>query len=550
MGIKNISGFLGNALLLALPVQLYAQYEKTEKPNVLFISIDDLKPEMGVYGNDMIRTPNMDRLALMGTLFLENHCQQAVCAPSRVSLLTGKRPDYTKVWDLNTLMRDMHPDILTLPQHFKENGYRTLGTGKIFDFRSVTREQDQISWSDPYLRVTENYFHDRQRPILYYYQNPENRVTAKKYLAKAEEQGLTGNDAIQNALQYFKPSVESADVPDNAYHDGAMTLLALETLSELAQSDEPFFLAVGYHLPHLPFVAPDKYWELYDREQMPLAPFQKPAKNSPAIAYHNSGELRSYTDIPPLASFSDQPYGIGLPEYKQKELIHGYYAATSFVDAQIGKLLDFLEDSGLIENTIIVLWGDHGWHLGDHDLWCKHTNFEQSTRSPLIISAPWLPPGVTTGVTEFVDVFPTLSELAGLSIPENLDGLSLVPLMKDPDDFVKDIAVSQFPRGNNIMGYSIRTGRYRLTYWMGEGYRTTMPFSEEMLVAKELYDYRRDPLETVNVAGRLFYRKAYRNMRHKMLEFFESQLEQNREYGSVRQGDQQSPVTPPIQTGN
>ncbi len=358
-----------------MPVHIVAQSAPSGRPNVLFIAVDDLKPEMGAYGNDLIRTPNMDRLAGMGTLFLENHCQQAVSAPSRVSLLTGKRPDYTEVWDLNTLMRDRRPDILTLPRHFRENGYRTLGTGKIFDFRSVDWQQDEVSWSDPYLRVTDQYFHDRRRPLLYWYQNPENRAIAEKYLEKAADEGLTGNEAIRYAHRYFKPSVESADVPDNAYHDGAMTLLALETLAELARDDQPFFFAVGYHLPHLPFVAPQKYWDLYDREEMPLAPFQEPAKNSPDIAYHNSGELRSYTDIPPLASFSDQPYGIGLPEYKQKELIHGYYAATSYMDAQVGKLLDYLEESGLIDNTVIVLWGDHGWHLGDHDLWCKHTNF-------------------------------------------------------------------------------------------------------------------------------------------------------------------------------
>jgi len=419
-------------------------------------------------------------------------------------------------------MRDRRPDILTLPRHFRENGYRTLGTGKIFDFRSVDWQQDEVSWSDPYLRVTDQYFHDRRRPLLYWYQNPENRAIAEKYLEKAADEGLTGNEAIRYAHRYFKPSVESADVPDNAYHDGAMTLLALETLAELARDDQPFFFAVGYHLPHLPFVAPQKYWDLYDREEMPLAPFQEPARNSPDIAYHNSGELRSYTDIPPLASFSDQPYGIGLPEYKQKELIHGYYAATSYMDAQVGKLLDYLEESGLIDNTVIVLWGDHGWHLGDHDLWCKHTNFEQSTRSPLIISAPWMQPGVTEGVTEFIDIFPTLCELAGITIPDDLDGVSLVPLMKDPGNEVREFAVSQFPRGGNIMGYSIRTTRYRLTYWIGEGFRTTMPFDDDLVVAKELYDYRRDPLETVNVADKLRYRRVYRKMSGLMLDFFEN----------------------------
>ena len=524
MRLKEISVLIGKALVISMPVNIWAQSENVDKPNVLFIAIDDLKPEMGAYGNEIIKTPNMDRLAAMGTLFLENHCQQAISAPSRVSLLTGKRPDNTRVWDLRTQMRDMIPDIVTLPQYFKENGYRSLGTGKIFDFRSVTWQQDEQSWSDPYLRVDNSYFHDGQRPMLYWYQNPENRAIAEKYLEKASENGLTGNEAIRFAHQYFKPSVESADVPDNGYHDGAMTVLALETLGELASGKEPFFFAVGYHLPHLPFVAPQKYWDLYDREEMPLAPFQEPARNSPSLAYHNSGELRTYTDIPPLASFSDQPYGIGLPEYKQKELIHGYYAATSYVDAQIGKLLDYLEESGLIENTVIVLWGDHGWHLGDHDLWCKHSNFEQATRSPMIISAPWLQPSVTSGPTEFVDIFPTLCDLAGIPVPDGLDGLSLVPMMENPDEVVKEFAVSQYPRGNNIMGYSIRTQRHRLTYWIGEGFRTTVPFNRDLLVATELYDYKIDPLETVNVADEYQYRSVYSDLSRMMLEFFSTQV--------------------------
>ncbi|ASB49386.1 sulfatase [Alkalitalea saponilacus] len=526
MKYRIISGVLGNALLLVVPFNAGAQKKKIEKPNVLFIAIDDLKPEMGAYGNSLIHTPNMDRLASMGTIFLENHCQQAISAPSRVSLLTGKRPDYTKVWDLNTQMREIRPETVTIPQHFKENGYHAAGTGKIFDFRSVSREQDEQSWSEPYLRAGNKYYQNGQRPMLYWYQNPENRKIAQKYIEKANEKGLSGNDAIQYALQYFKPSVEAADVEDNAYNDGAMTLLALETLARLASDKKPFFFAVGYQLPHLPFVAPQKYWDLYNRDEMPLAPFQEKAKNSPEIAYHNSGELRSYSDIPPLVSFSDQPYGIGLPEYKQKELIHGYYASTSYVDAQIGKLLDYLEESGLIENTIIVLWGDHGWHLGDHDLWCKHSNFEQATRSPLIISAPGYQPGKTQSVSEFVDVFPTLCELAGIPVPDKLDGLSLVPVLENPKNEIKEFAVSQYPRGQNIMGYSIRNKRYRLTYWIGDGFRSTQPYNDSLLVAKELYDYKRDPLETENIVHRLRYRRVYRKMSRQITGFFESQLKQ------------------------
>lgn len=493
--------------------------------NVLFIAVDDLKPILGCYGDKLVKTPNIDRLAARGTIFMQNYCQQAICGPTRASLMTGKRPDYTKVWDLQTKMRDVNPDILTIPQYFKQQGYSTAGIGKIFDPRCIdnSNDQDKPSWSVPYYKVPETYYYNGQSTILSFYQDPKTRELAQKYFKEAEEKGLKGNEAREYVLKFVRPSVESLDLPDNAYNDGAMANRAVEILSGLAKDSKPFFFAVGFARPHLPFVAPQKYWDLYNRDEMPLAKFQEHAKNSPELAYHNSGEMRTYTDIPALASFTDTKVNhLGLPVDKQKELIHGYYSCVSYIDAQLGKVLHALDSLGLTNNTIIVLWGDHGWHLGDHDLWCKHTNFEQAARAPLLITAPGMEPGKTWALTEFVDIFPTLCDLSGLRIPENLDGKSLLPLMKNPEVLVNEFAVSQYPHGGK-MGYSIRTSQYRLNWWMNNGFRSNNPFSKDLIVAKELYDYEKDPLETVNVLDDKEYVRIVADLENKMSAFFESQ---------------------------
>jgi iduronate 2-sulfatase len=514
---------LGAALLVgALASTAFGQ----DKPkHVLFIALDDLKPILGCYGDPLVKTPHIDRLAARGTVFLQNYCQQAVCGPTRASLMTGKRPDYTQVWDLKTKMRDINPDILTLPQYFRQQGYTTAGIGKIYDPRCVDngKDLDKPSWSVPYHDIPDSAYHNQQPPFQSYYQSPAILAQARKVEAEAKAKGLKGKEARDYINEKVKPSVESADVPDHAYKDGAMVNRAQEILAQLAQAGKPFFFAVGFARPHLPFAAPKKYWDLYRRDDMPVAKFQQHAAHSPLVAYHNSGELRAYTDIPPLASFSDlKANRIGLPVDKQKELLHGYYAAVSYVDAQIGKLLDTLDQLGIAGNTTIVLWGDHGWHLGDHDLWCKHSNFEQAVRAPLLISSPGLQPGQTSAVSEFVDIFPTLCELSGLAVPRQLDGRSLVPLMRNPQAAVKDYAVSQYPHEGK-MGYSIRTPQHRLTWWMKNGYRSTQPFSPDLVVARELYDYAKDPLETVNVVADKKYQPVTTDLEQKMAAFLKSQ---------------------------
>jgi len=540
----KINLLLLTILLLSVfnPTKVLSQTK--QKPNILFIAVDDLKPLLGCYGDKTIKTPNMDRIAKNGTIFMANYVQQAVCGPTRASLMTGKRPDYTKVWDLKTKMRDVNPEIVSIPQYFATQGYTTQGVGKIYDIRCVDKEFDKPSWSVPYYKTDDNYYSKvTGSPAINYYQNPETKKLAAIALNEAYAKGLKGEAAVTDALVRVKPSVESADVPDNAYTDGAHALMAQDILKQLSKkTNEPFFLAVGFSKPHLPFVAPKKYWDMYKKENMPIAKFQEASKDGVNVAYHSAGELRAYTDIPALETFTDHKKpGLSLPLDKQKELIHGYHAAVSYTDAQIGLVLKTLDSLGLTANTIIVLWGDHGWHLGDHNLWCKHSDFEQATRAPLLISAPGLAPSIVKSPSEFVDIFPTLCELSNIPIPTNLDGISLVQSIKNPKIKTKPFAVSQYPRSaiegesnrlgysdSKYMGYSIRDERYRYTIWLQDNYRSFKPFSTDLVVGVELYDYQKDPDETKNVAKVKQYASIAKKMDAQMLAFLASEYKKNK----------------------
>ena len=460
--------FLG---ISAVPVIAGPASEMQAKPNILFIAVDDLKPWVGAYGDKFAKTPGMDRLAKEGILFRSSYCQQAICAATRASLLAGMHPDKTRVWDLVTDLRQVNPNVVTLPQYFKLNGYETAGMGKIYHKESAGPGHDAPSWSVPY-----------------------RDAKTKTYVL---------SDALNEKGK--GKATECADVPDDTYHDGKLTGMAIGMLDSLSKNKKPFFLAVGYLKPHLPFVAPKKYWDLYDRNKIEIASFQKKAKNSPDIAYHVSGELKGYTDIPQFDSYSENELD-HLPVEKQKELIHGYYAAMSYTDAQIMQLLNELDRLGLRKNTIVVLWGDHGWHLGDHGLWNKHTNFEQATHTLLMMSVPGTKPGIRpVTLCEFTDIYPTLCDLAGLPVPGYLDGISLVPAIKEPSSKLRTYSFSQYPRGNNIMGYSVRTDRFRYTEWMNEGYRTNQVYDPKLVIAREMYDYSKDPLETESLIGKPEY---------------------------------------------
>lgn len=503
----------------AMSAQAASKKEAARK-NVLFIAVDDLKPLLGCYGDPVAKTPNIDNLASRGALFSSSYCQQAVSGPTRASLMTGTSPDRTQVWDLQTLIRDKNPNALTLPQYMRQNGYETVGIGKIYDPRSVDKKQDDASWSTPYLDYEEFFEPGYSKPLLAQYQSDEVRTLVEKYTKEATEKGKKNRQIVNYVQQYVKPSTECANVPDRAYSDGAIAEGAAEYLNKY-NGEKPLFLAVGFKRPHLPFVAPKKYWDMYKREQMPLAAYRQAAVGSPDFAYHNNSELASYSDIPPVSDFSDIR-SLKITDEKARELIHGYYASVSYMDAQLGKVIEALDKKGMRENTIIVLWGDHGWHLGDHGLWNKHTNFEQATRTPLIIIDPSMKPAKIENPVEFLDIFPTVVDLAGLKLPEGLQGYSLTGLMKNPGkaQLSQAYAVSQFPRGPR-MGYSLRDGRYRYTVWLSWKDRQ---LDMSKVLAVELYDYQKDPNETVNVAESKEYAKARAQMEVYWKDFAQKRL--------------------------
>jgi arylsulfatase A-like enzyme len=503
---KIISSALIASPFLASCVTL-AQAPQQQKKNILFIAVDDLKPLLGCYGDPLAKTPNIDKLASRGAIYTHSYCQQAVSGPTRASLLTGKCPDYTQVWDLKTMIRNINPTIVTLPQYLVENGYNTAGIGKIFDPRSVDANQDKVSWSTPYIEYEHFLDNSTGDIMLASYRNPALRAEITKYEAEGTANGLKGNKLRLFITEKVKPSTECLEITDEAYNDGAIAKGAIDFL-ENRKDDKPFFLAVGFKKPHLPFVAPKKYWDLYKRGDMPLAEYRKKALNSPEFAYTNSSELKSYTDIPAVYEFTDIDNTI-LTEDKARELIHGYYASVSYMDAQVGKVLAELERKGLTKNTIIVLWGDHGWHLGDHGLWNKHTNFEQAARTPMIIVDPSVNKSVVVNSpVEFLDIFPTLCDLSGVEIPTNLDGKSLKATLQKPDTKMKDYAVSQFPRGPR-MGYSIRTEKYRYTVWVNWKDKV---LDMNKIIVTELYDYEKDPLETENLVDKKEYAAVLKTM--------------------------------------
>ena len=503
---------------------LLAVVDATAQKNILFIAVDDLKPDLGCYGNELVLSPNIDKLANKGTLFTAAYCQQAVCGPSRASILTGLRPDRTQVWDLKTKLRNNLPDVVSLPQYFKANGYETIGMGKVFDPSSVDQKLDGPSWSQPFQKTFP--LATGYEDIVYgIYQNPKIKAEAQAAGNNGKDEGsFFGPNAAKGISRL---STENLDVPDDAYMDGAMALEAIKKLKQLGQNDKPFFMALGFKKPHLPFVAPKKYWDLYARDEMPLASFQEIAENSPEYAYHNAGELRSYrSDIKSLDADSKL---LLLSEEKQKELIHGYYACVSYVDAQIGMVIEALQKEGLDKNTVIVLWGDHGWHLGDHSLWCKHSNFEQAARVPFIIYDPSQPVNSQYDFpVELIDIYPTLCELAGLPVNSNLDGQSLVPALKDPAIPIKEFAISQYPRdtkngAKDIMGYSLRDGRYRFTEWTQGHFETSQAFTPEHIKDLELYDLVNDPLETKNIAASPEMAEVVKDLSNKLHAFYQKQ---------------------------
>ena len=488
------------------------------RPNVLFIAIDDLRPELGCYGHSLVKSPNIDRLARQGLRFSRAYCQEAICGPSRASLMTGLRPDSVGVVHNATYFRDTVPNVVTLPQHFRNHGYQTVYMGKIY--HGWMRDEEK-SWS------TKAVFRRYAEPVgVQGYHLPENQELVKR---RRKEVRQKYGDVKLGGLD-CGPATEGADVPDHAYFDGRVADAAVSTLRKLNQ--RPFFLAVGFLKPHLPFVAPKRYWDLYDPSQIDLAQNPFAPKHAPAVSLHSSFELRTRVGVPKSGPIDDE---------LARHLIHGYLACASYVDAQIGKVLAELDRLGLCDNTIIILWGDHGWHLGEHGVWGKATNYEIAARVPLVLKAPGrrTSGAASDALVELVDMYPTLCDLAGLPRPAHLEGTSFAPLVDEPKRPWKTAAFSQFPcpalrewaalplsdamrqtffgplieqaetriaaqhpdawspeRFNqHVMGYTMRTDRYRLVRWLDVRDRTGQP------IAVELYDHQIDPAETVNIAS-------------------------------------------------
>jgi iduronate 2-sulfatase len=430
-----------------------------KRMNVLFIASDDLRCDLGCYGDPLVKSPNLDALAKQGLRFNRAYCQQAVCNPSRASLLTGRRPDTLKLYNLTKHFRDEIPDVVTLPEHFKNNGYFTQNIGKVFHNWRTETQGDPQSWSVP--------------AVMHYNTHGAD---------KPQVEGEPPPDQAPH------PRTEARDVPDEAYFDGRIADLAVQALQERKEAQQPFFLAVGFWKPHLPFNAPLKYWNQYQRSQFSLPDNPDPPENVPSLALHDCRELfRSSNGQPPT-------------DEETLELRHGYFAAISYMDTQVGKILSTLDELGLRDETIIVFWSDHGFHLGEHSLWCKTSNFENDARVPMIVAPPnYAHAGETTdALVELLDLYPTLVDLCGLPKVDGLEGVSLRPVLKNPELAVKDFALTQHPRpayykgAPEAMGYSLRTNGYRYTEWRD--------WKTGKVVAQELYDHKADPAENHNVA--------------------------------------------------
>lgn len=465
-------------VLTLITFSICASADAHERPNVLLILVDDLKPAIGCYGDPIAQTPNIDRLAASGMRFDLAYCNQAVCAPSRFTLMLGSHSTSTSLYGLGSKLRQIIPDAVTMPQHFSTHGYRTESLGKVFHI-GHGNDGDPASFSVPH-------FHDKVIEYLDPASTDGGQLTREE--AYFTNQKLGQIRSLPRGAAY-----ESPDVADVKYADGrvaAETIKRLQAAKKRRDADgTPFFIAAGFARPHLPFSAPQKYWDLYDPTKLPMPEFEELPAGAPAVAGKRGGEITNYKPVPtdPAADFGDS---------LKRKLIHGYYASTSFVDAQIGKVLDELHASKLADSTIVVLWGDHGFHLGDLGIWTKHTNYEQANRIPILISAPGVtkPGSSTKQLAESVDIFPTLADLAGLPAPQGpqpIDGVSLVPVLKDPSARVRDHAFHAYPKRK--LGRAIRTERYRMVEWR--------PFrNANQNVEYELYDYETDPLERKNLA--------------------------------------------------
>lgn len=455
--------------------------------NVLFIAADDLRPQLGCYGYKQMITPNLDSLAESGMVFERAYCSAPTCRASRLAVMTGLRPETTKITtNGGAHFRKRLPDHVTLPQLFMNHGWHAQSLGKIFHGAFHVRGQ----WNDPKSWSVPSWWPGPR----YYYTEPGIKAARQVFARSKQGKGKPVEEWVNHFV--LGPSWEAPNVADNVLYDGQVADKAIETLNQV--NDRPFFLAVGFLKPHLPFIAPKKYWDMYPADEIVEADNQHAPKDSPPLAMTTWGHPRSYTDVPNKGP---------MPKKLVAKLTRGYAASVTYVDAQVGRVLKELDRLGLRDNTIVVFWGDHGFHLGENGIWGKATNFELSLRVPLIISAPNMkaPGGHTRALVELVDLYPTLAELAGLPAPKNLAGRSMVPLLNDPERSWKAAAFSQYPH-SGVMGRSMRTDRWRFTEWK----------KGNKVAATELYDLENDPAGNVNLSGRAEHQETHDALRNQL----------------------------------
>ena len=463
--LKKISMVAGGCAIggsTGLVGSLFADRQTRDKPqkqpNVLFIPVDDLRTQLGCYGHSQTLSPNIDRLANEGVVFERAYCQVPVCGASRASLMTGIRPHFQegRFTRFNSRADNDTPEAVSLAKHFKQNGYYTISNGKVFhDPRDMAD-----SWSEEIVLSRASGW-DLTR-------NPAGSAEQDLWLDPKSNQYI-------NPQTKRGPFFESADVPDEAYHDGKVAAKTIADLRRLKDKNQPFFLACGFFMPHLPWNAPKRYYDLYDPEKIDLADFRQQPHNLPPEV-RNSGEIRRYGRV--------DEFGWPDSEKFHRQARHAYYACVSYVDALIGRILDELKALQLDRDTIVILWGDHGYHLGEYDFWGKHNTLNNAMQVPLIVRAPGCSADRRTdALVEFVDIYPSLCELAGLPLPDShrLHGKSFVPLMDNPKKPWKEAVYSEWQNGSVV-----KTDRYIYTEW---------PSGSRML-----FDHHTDPYETANIA--------------------------------------------------
>ena len=432
---------------------------RVNRPNILLIAVDDLRPDLNVYGDSFIKSPNIDRLAASGITFKRAYCNVPVCGASRASLFTGVRPGYNRFLYHYAQASVEVPEVATLPEHLKENGYMTISVGKIFH---TPADSEHRAWSE----IPFRFDHHRLDNGSWSDKGWQDYIT---------EENITIAKTASNGAAW---PWEKADVDDSTYLDGIYADKAIEYLQSFKESEKPFFLGVGFLKPHLPFNAPAKYWDMYDREDIKLADNPFFPKDAPEQARFNWGELRSYHGVPKEGPVSDE---------MATTLRHGYYACVSATDALVGKVMAQLDRLEMTDDTIVILMGDHGYNLGDHGLWNKHVNFETALRTTLIISGPDVAQGSADGIVEYVDLYPTLIDIAGIPKPDHpLEGTSLLPMLRNPEVVVKDFAISKWMQGVTLIGE-----RHFYSEWHD---------TERNRIARMLYDHERDPHENTNIA--------------------------------------------------